>query len=484
MGVNMSGSKAMKQTMFDEFQIKGYWWLPETENKVAGILFYKHDNIKLELIGTLSQKKFGEIIDETKEVDIILGYSDKGEEFTLMNCFNSGFSFSIPGLMTETYTIQSFLVGGHFNSLDEISFHSMAIYPTYFSKWTSKSPFKQEYSLNDGKVKSINFTEPKMFSEYIEPINAKIEETYITNFSGDFNEKINWVYKGGFKIIPDEWQSFEWFRKTMFKVRNLYTLFIGYPTYFENLIFYGDEELIGSETYRKKYSYFLQQKDVKIKNKFNWHDAMINYGDIHHNLKGIFSAWFEKQEILKTVTDLYFSDFYRDMYIETKFLNSVQTLEIYHRRLFDGKIFDDAEYQEYSSKVIEYIQGKLPSEFCKKIEGMLRHGNEYSLNKRLRELINLLNPETKSYLFGNSDNRAKFIQQLVDTRNYLTHYDVSDKKNILKGSEIFYAIQRLKALATILLFKEIGIDEKLILTKIQDSKQYSYSITEAKKLLN
>jgi ApeA N-terminal domain 1 len=484
MGINMAGSKAMKQTMFDEFQIKGYWWLPETENKVAGILFYKHDNIKLELIGTLSQKNISHIFDGIKKVDIILGYSDKGEEFTLMNCINSNFSFNTPGFMTETYTINSFLVGGHFNSLDEISFHSMAIYPTYFSKWTSKSPFKLEYSLNDGKVKSINFTEPKMFSEYIEPINAKIEETYITNFSGDFNEKINWGYKGGFKIIPDEWQSFEWFRKTMFKVRNLYTLFIGYPTYFENLIFYGDEELIDSQTHRKKYSYFLQQKDVKIKNKFNWHDAMINYGDIHHNLKDIFSAWFEKEEILKTVTDLYFSDFYRDMYIETKFLNSVQTLEIYHRRLFDGKIFDDAKYQEYSAKVIEYIQSKLPSEFCEKIEGMLRHGNEYSLSKRLRELINSLNPETKSYLFGNSDNRAKFVQQLVDTRNYLTHYDVSDKKNILKGSQIFYAIQRLKALATILLFKEIGIDEKLILTKIQDSKQYSYSITEAKKILN
>lgn len=37
----MTGVKAMKQTLFDEFKIKGFWWVPEKpDNKEAGILFF------------------------------------------------------------------------------------------------------------------------------------------------------------------------------------------------------------------------------------------------------------------------------------------------------------------------------------------------------------------------------------------------------------------------------------------------------------
>lgn len=486
-GKNMSKNKVMKKSVFDEFQIKGYWWLPYSEEKIAGILFYKKDFIKLEIIGTLNKGRVSGFMN-SDEVDLILGVSDIGEEFTLLNCYSSNFSINSPGFMTETYTVNSFLVGGHFKTSSEINFHSLAFYPTYFSKWTQKFPYSEEYLVNnDGhleKIRSINFKEPIMFKEYVQSLNAKIEETYITNFTGDRNDSIHWSYKGGIKVLPDEWKNFDWFFKTMFKLKELYTLLLGYPTYFESIIFYGEEEKLDNLTYRKKYSYFLIQKNAKIRTKFNSHDSMVNFRDISDKLSNVFNFWFEKQEILKTIVDLYLSDFYMDMYLETKFLNSIQTLEIYHRKVYNGKLFDPVKYQKYSTDIVNFVNDNIP-EFVERIKGMLLFGNELSLSKRLKELINSLSPDTKTYIIGKSDNRKKFIQQLVDTRNYLTHYDVGDKKNVLKdSSEIFYAIQRLKALATLFLFKEIGIEENVIINKIQQSKQYSYSIEEAKKLLN
>lgn len=485
----MANKKVEKQSMFDKFEIKGYWWLPNSDEKVAGILFYQHDSIKLELIGLLGSNNIeNHFSNQSENVSIILGYSDKGEEFTLLDSFQSNFNINSPGYMTETYTINSFIVGAHFNTQEEISFHSMVIYPTYFSKWVAKSPFNREYILKDGIIStigSIKFNEPTMFKINVESINAKIEETYSSNLSADIHQEINWNYKSGFKVIPNEWQNLEWFRKNMFDLRDLYTLFIGYPTYFNNVILYGNEQMVGSQTTRLKYYLFTIQKDVKIRDKFNWNDAMIKYRDIHDNLSDIFNSWFEKQDVLKTVVDLYLGDFYKETYLETKFLNAVQTLEIYHRKLHGGKLMDESDYEKYSLQLSEYTISNFPPEFANKITGMLIHGNEYSLSKRFREIINSLNKETKTYLIGNSDARGKFIQQLVDTRNYLTHYDVGNKKNVLKDSgELFYSVQRLKALATLILYKEIGVNEELVLKNIQESKQFAYSITEAKRLLN
>src|SRR5699024_186469 len=363
-----------------------------------------------------------------------------------------------------------------------------AIYPTYFSKWSGKGIFSQEYSIKDevvDKRKQINFDEPKLFNEYVESIGANIEETYYATLNMDIFEKVDWVYNGGVKITPNEWKDFGWFMDILFKTRDLYTLFIGYPVYFRNVIFYGEEYSVGDSFQRKKYSFFIQQKEMKLKENFKWHDTMISYKDVQGNFGEILNAWLGKQKSLKTVLDLHLSDFYKDVYLETKFLNAVQAIEIYHRKFLDGKVFDETVYQEYNRKILTYVQKEMSEEFKNKIMGMLQHGNEYSLSKRIRELINKnLDAETKSYLFGNSNNRSKFIQQIVDTRNFLTHYDQSGKKNVLVGIEIYYAVQRLKALTTVIIFKEICMEEGTILRKIQDNKKSAYAINKSRKLLN
>jgi len=475
-GINVSSAKAMRQTMRDEFQIKGHWWLTDKEEKVSGILFYKKDDIKLELIGTLSKLKGGFANEDEGENPIILGISDKGEEFTLMGSFKTNFTISSPGFRTETYYIDSFVAGRHFNAVKGMSFKSIEFYPSYFSKWISKSPFNNVLSKN-GKLESISFADSILFKEYVEPIKAVIEEANISNLSGDFSDNVIFNYKGGFKITPDEWKSFDWLDDVMYKLNNLYTLFINYPIYYESIVFHGEE--------RTRYNYFIRQKEIEIKQKFKNQDVIITYREIQDNLSNIFNSWFEKQENLKVILDLYLSDFYTKSNLETRFLNSVQTLEIYHRRTYEGVLYDIESYSKYSSLLIDYAQNELPVDMAMKIKGMLQHGNEFSLSKRLRELVRNIEPETKKYFFGNSGNRDKFVQQLVDTRNYLTHYDKEQKSNILDNTDkIFYSVIRLKAFITLILFKEIGIDEKVIMSKIQDSKQYSYSITKAKELLN
>ncbi|MFS0637299.1 HEPN domain-containing protein [Mesobacillus foraminis] len=484
----MAGTKAMKQTLFDEFQIKGYWWLPSSNEKVSGILFYKHDKIELELIGRLhsddeleGSRFFGR---KNSSHECILGFTDKGEEITLIDAINSNFSISAPGFATETYSINLFIVGGHYENSNNIMFHSMSFFPTNFTKWLGKIPFKQSHLFEDEVfkgVEKIEFPKPSMFSEYVKSIDSVIEETYNSYLKGDYTKDIHWLYEGGLKIVPNDLMSLEWFEKKMFSLRNLLTLFMGIPTYFEKIIYHGDEySLEGREDkkFRKKHALFFKQNEIRLPKKYNIHDVMINYGDIKDNLGFVFNNWFSKHEDLKTVLDLYFSDFYSKMYLESKFLNAVQTLEIYHRTLGEGTIMDYEKYEKYCLELKELIQPKFEADFVDLIEGKLTHGNEITLSKRIKALINKLSDENKRKLFGNSDSRNKFVQQLVDTRNYLTHYDKSNKKTVLEEpNDLYIAIEKLKGIATIIIFKELGVDEELIINKILDNKRYSHAFS-------
>ncbi|MBK5444163.1 HEPN domain-containing protein [Peribacillus sp. TH24] len=485
----MAGIKAMKQNMFDEFQIKGYWRLPESELEVSGILFYNQNKIHLELLGKLKRTD-GILSFNHDNNEIILGRSDMGEEFTLLDASTLKSSVSFQGFSTESYTIGSFLVGGCFNNREEINFHSGTFNPTYLTKWLNRPVFVNEITFDEQNIitnNQVNYNKPSTFKHYVTSINSTIEETYSYIFGGDYPEKVLWKQKSGFKFIPDEWHDFDWFFDNMFVLKDLFSLFIGQAIYFENITFFGEEKNTrdSSQVYRKNYKYFFGQYKSKLKSNFTSFDIMIDFSDVEDNFSSILNFWFEKHNVLQTVYELYFSNYYKDIYLDTTFLNTVQTLEIYHRKSFRGKRFEKDHYNTLSKQVKDFAKEKLPDEFASLVINMFAHGNEFSLANRIEELMENLDEDTKIRFIGDSDEVKRFIRQLVQTRNYLTHYDSNNKKNLLKtDDEKFFAIKRLMAITTLILFKEIGLKESFILEKVSNSKQYSYVLTEAKKVLN
>ena len=473
----MATVKALKQSMFDEFEIKGYWWVPGSEKQVPGILFYCKEKIRLELLGSFNEIE-NALENKDNYKDIILGVSDKGEEFTLISAYNQKYTFNIPGYPTETYIIEAFIVGGHFNSREEIHFHSVTITLTYLTKWLQKAPFKQEFIHQEKVLKEarVKFIPPsKIFEMVVPSIKSTIREEYNTNFSGNLNE-VKWTFESRIKVIPDDWQTLEWFRDKLFWLRNLFALFIGYPTYFEKIIFYGEEN-------REKYSWFFCQKRATIREKIG--DFVIRFNEIETSLSTIIDSWFAKRDIIETMCELYINNFYFDIYLEANFLNYVQAIEIYHRRVHDGKIIDEKAYEEYANKVNQFIKDNLPNILHERLQRLIHHGNEYSLNKRFKEIFESLSSDTKELLcLENGKQRKKFIKQVVEKRNTLVHGDKEGKKCDLDNIEkLYYASERLKVLITILLFKEIGIDEKIIVKGIKNNRRLLYSLIKSKEIL-
>ena len=123
------------------------------------------------------------------------------------------------------------------------------------------------------------------------------------------------------------------------------------------------------------------------------------------------------------------------------------------------------EYEDIKNQIIDFIQELIKNEDHKNSLGnKIKFGNEISLRKRLKELIN----DLKDYEIINKiidRKKDKFIGEVVDTRNYYTHYD--DSSNFKKDNEKLHILNfKLKILIELIILKELGFYEEFIDDKL------------------
>ena len=127
-----------------------------------------------------------------------------------------------------------------------------------------------------------------------------------------------------------------------------------------------------------------------------------------------------------------------NMFLDVKFLFYAQSLEVLHRRISNKTAMPDEEFQSVVDSMLETVPENRKKHFIRK----LAHANELSLNQRLKRLL-----EELSELYGiSSRDRNSFARKVVVTRNYLTHYDKSDKNKAANTQELFDLTRKLKSL--------------------------------------
>ena len=105
--------------------------------------------------------------------------------------------------------------------------------------------------------------------------------------------------------------------------------------------------------------------------------------------------------------------------------------------------------------------------FKDSLKNKIKYGNEFSLKTRLKEIFdkeNLLN---------------KFIEKkdigcVVDTRNYLTHYEEDPEKCVVRGEDLYHLIQKLKILLEICLLTELGFSSEEIKDLFSRNRRYRH----------
>lgn len=455
-----------KRSRFCEaFASQGFWWLPQDDKqKLRGELCYSPNNgLILSLEGLLGHRSLKST--ECKKFDKLYGLLDNGLPCTLLKVFETSIN------TTSTLTINYAVIGHHATKgLAETYDEAHADFD-HFSAWRGAYGF---FKSNSDLVKSVRrasvtYTQPKDSKFFVERNGLTI--SFTSTFHGEYGRlKSSYYHEDWVKF------AFKQGRAISFILRKLYE--------FEGLL-----SFLTVESTRVRWVELVKKQKARVKGQFSsnriyllvnfsyirenvceksWPDFPFNFPSIAKIFPAVLREWAANSRKLDAAHDLFFHILNNSqMSPETEFLSLTQSLEAFSRTFRGGNYLTVKKYDKVKGQIISAIPAYLEKSHRDALANRIKYGYQWSLRKRLSDLIGLFSLDTQNALGFNEKN---FIAKVVDTRNYLTHLDKTIRKNSLKSFSLIKVNKTLQSLFLMLIYLKIGIPESQILQATSHKK--------------
>jgi len=470
--------------MDKKFEYRGIWWLPgKPEKRVEGTLRYAPgESIILELDGTF--KNITEVLESCNpEVnfnpEIILGFSRDRKKITLYECLEKDCSAVISfngesGSSNSSFIVRCAFIGDHFNSADDLKFKKVEASYSYLEEWVGISGFDVNTKVHaDGLEYTVRCLT-------LELAQAKIEDFKIS-LGYNFTSHQSRLKEISFKQTPvitveleHELRFEEIHLNILRNIENflsLATMETAYPLTikaFRERTTSGEEERTAGPTPAAEVVYSQKDRPAALKRLVVF-DMLFSFQDVREQFEAYLRNWFSRREHLEPVFNLFFGvRRSASMYLEYCFLGLIQAIEVYHRRVMRNHEIP----QEDHEKRVSVILSTVPDEHREWLKGKLENSNEPSLRRRLKDVLENFAPVLKKYI----GEKKSFINKVILTRNYLTHYDESKKDEAIKDpQELFALTQKLTAVLEVCLLAGIGFSFEKINELISRNERYNYA---------
>lgn len=468
----------------NSLEYNGHWWLPDNPQvQISGRL--KFDPVNggaLELIGSFKGFQLNTVLDSK----IILGFAE-GKAITLYQCYDTGSKMNMsaggPLSVTSSFIINVVFVGHHFEKAEDIVFKSLSVNYSHLAAWTGITGFK--FAVRPNQENHLD--QYDVSYKFPEKVAAKVKDAIISfdyNFhdGGDRIEEFRLKQTTFVKVEPPQALHFDdYLNNFYYHIQNFISLGVGKAVY--PVAVRGKNENCKLQLKDEKVVYndidiFYQIRNSdEIDKKIHAFDMFFVFGDIKDGFEAYLNNWFNKAEMLQPVYDLYFAILYSPrMYLQHKFLSLTQALETYHRRIHGGKYVADNEYKPIYESLINAIPEKLDSDFKTSLKTRLKYDNEFSMRKRLKEILTKCNDILSPLI----PDKKIFIDDVVNTRNFLTHYDKSLEGKEKNGKELYDLTEMMHFILDICFLEEIGIPGEKTKNLISRNKRYQYLTREKK----
>jgi len=421
----------MREKCLESFNYQGEWWLPENPDRreKGDIRFSQEDGIELCLNGSFRDFDISKAMmlgEKTEIYPTILGISAQGnKEFTLVDCFESRFDGSFSGYPTQKCRAGMALIGGQIKDFKQEKYTKVFVQLTHLPEWAGFSGFSigfpsdeeqgertwhLDYSSPEEVVSDTDFGKVVFFCLKQPPRTHK-------SFSEVILSQSTYV-----RVEPAEPMLYEDLQKQFIQpIQRLLTLATCKPNYVVSISLTPEATETDGEYETIGVFYNQSLKTPSIDENIHPRDMLFTLADIADDLNNVVNSWLRLHTELGPVCDLFFSvQFASHMYLEGRFLNMVHAAETYHRR-------------------------------CNKPSS-----EEPVLRKRLGDLLD----ETGEAVGPLIPNRKDFVDKVVDTRNYLTHYDPKKEKKAAKRLELYKLTETLSYVVQVCLLTESGISTK------------------------
>lgn len=462
----------------EELQTSGYFWLPSyPEQRIPGSLTIKDGGeIELDIVGLFDNSIDGihGVMDDSIVLDRIIGHVENHALVTLDDCFYKERNISFGGISKSTIHVHKAFLGIEYEKNESIMLNNLQFSIEGIDEWIGHCGIHVE-RLFETNSASITYTPPEVVTLNLNN-GMKLQITFTWTTPGfPIQKEAKITQKTYFKLLSDQELSLDDFISTAHKITTLLCFAIDKTVCIEKLtanIEVLRDGIINKHTRPTLISiYYPSLPFTKSKTKIDKHRMLFRFGQIQSNAEKIINNWLEAYDEMEPALNLYFSTKTgTHKYLDGKFLALVQGLETYHRRTSDMKQMDEDTFNELTTKLLN----KCPEEYKEWLSGRLSHGNEVSLSRRIKSIIEPF----KEHL-GTSKERGKIIRAIVDTRNYLTHYSSSLKGASAKGTELLSLCLKMEAVFQLHLLQVLGFTQ----SEIQSVFENSYDLRQKIKYM-
>lgn len=421
--------------MTENFEYKGYWWLPDNPtHQVPGLIKYTmEEGVQTDLIGAFLGKE--------DKFELILGFTENGKRVTLYNSFEIHRGFNAPGI--ETLKILSnfaFFGEEHIDKIPSLKFQKATVYMKYLTEWVNK---KEAFQIERNEIEKeaiIKYKLPeaietkigRKFKLIISP-TAKGPDRSVVQTEVKITQRLNCIFsysqKKMFNGILEDINHFERFL-TMCSQRPTHPL--------EFYLFNEDEE--GKMS--KRFDVFFQVSiDKAAKKNLLPHDFLVQFKPIESSFGTLINKWYSLKSKLETCYIPYFNNYSgRKINTSDKFLNMCRAIEAFHRDTVG--VVDPVTHKEYTYK------------------------------KRVIQVFDYTS-SSFNFLLKIRD-KNKFSEKIKNYRNDFTHSNPILINRNKKYLETHYLTEKLTIILTCAMLQNQGLTKREIKNMMTETNLYTH----------
>ena len=440
----------------EEFKKLGYFWLSSApREKVPGTLSISDGGtIELEIVRQFERRTPFGGVGFGGGGKRIVGHIENNKIVTLDDCFYKRIGGGI-GISKSLIHVGRVFIGVKYDEGEIPLFNSLTCSVEGIDEWVGISGIEFDLQ-HEERATTISYQRPAE----VELNLGNGMQLLITFSLGARLSRIKEArisQKTYFTLISQEARELDNFTSVVRKITNFLCFAMDQTVSLDSMsatsdnlhqdIGEGKTGTIPIDIYYPSWPYSKDEPDTN-------ESKLFEFKEIQNDAGRIISNWIEAYEQIAPTFNLYFlAKMGMQTYLEERFMALVQGLEAYHRRTSDEKRMDEAEFKELIDDLID----RCPQKRKEWLKGKLRYGNEVSLRHRLKNLI-----EPFEDVIAEWQKPKGLIDKIVNTRNYLTHYDLSLESKAAKDEELWPLCLKMELLLQLHFLRLIGFSYEQI----------------------
>ena len=431
----------------------GYFWLIDEPNiRLSGLLrISENGDATLDIFGSFSPSIDALIQQPTGQSLRIMGVTSEAGAVTLVGCMVVEWNtvINIERLSKTRLHVGCVFWGEHFD-VEDITLSGMTFSVEGLDEWFAFH--HRPFSNNITQSNSVSFAYNQPDSISFEIPNQFLISFHMSHTGNASLFRLAITAKMSITLASTTPRVFSEYMETLQKLRNFLCLAFDRTVSFTSITGRWkkpDDSYSSVGIYSKFEPYDPLRETISAVN------FLIPFEEISHNIRECIIRWLRNYEENEPTFNLYFAvTANRYIHLEGGFLFLVHGIESMHRRTSSDTRMPVEEFNNFIHSVLE----STPSEWRQCVQEAFQHANELSLGSRIRKMISPFKE-----LFGAKSARDEFVNKVVNTRNYLTHYDEGIKnKAVTDPQELLQLQSKLIALLQLHLLKILGIEHDKI----------------------